>query len=324
MVKRRKLKKIILAIVGTLFLIPIVGILILGIVLLSKPRLDEALRKELGGQYVTLSKGVTHYELVQPSDSAPLVVLIPGLTVPMAVYKNNVKALHDAGYATLRYDFYGRGLSDRPLLKYNSSVYAKQTVELLDSLKITKPVHLIGISLGGAIAAEIVADEPSRFSSVTLIGAAVAYSKKDADAKKRAVLLDRLKVFKNNNDVDTTLDAYKFIPYIKEQFKYRGAEFAFVSLALNESVYNYLPFYKELAEVKSVPMQIIWGEKDDNFPYPLGLRLGEMIPQAEFHSIPGGGHTPHFGQAKQVNPLLVDFMKRVDVHHNGLLVSEAK
>lgn len=302
------IRNILLVCVSLPFLIALIGIVILQ----SKPKLDKKLRNELGGQYVTLSKGVTHYELVRPSDSAPIVLMIPGLTVPMAVYNNNVQALHDAGYATLRYDFYGRGLSDRPLLKYTSSMYAKQTVELLDSLGITESVHILGISLGGAIAAEIVSQTPARYKSVTLIGAAVAYSQDAADAKKRAVLRDRLKALKKNVDIDTSLDAYKFAPFIKEQFKYRGAEFAFISLAINESVFNYLPFYKKLAKVSSVPMQIIWGEKDDNFPYSLGVRLGEIISQAEFHTIPGGGHTPHFGQADQVNPLLINFMNGIE------------
>lgn len=324
MAKHKKRKKIVLRVLGGLLLLPPLAFLIVIIVLYSKPKLDAEARAAIGGQYINLSKGVTHYELVEANDSAPIVVMIPGLTVPKTVYNNNVKALQEAGYTTLRYDFYGRGWSDRPMLKYNSSVYAQQTVELLDSLKITKPVHLLGISLGGAIAAEIVADEPSRYKSVTLIGAAVAYSKEDADAKKRAVLLDRLQVFKKNSDVDTTLDAYKFIPLIKEQFKYRGCEFAFVSLAFNESVYNYLPFYEELAEVKDVPMQIIWGEKDDNFPYPLGVKLGEMISQAEFHTIPGGGHTPHFGQADQVNPLLINFMQKVDGGSDSLLAGDVE
>lgn len=304
--------KVIKMIILSIFTLAVVAFGIVFALLQSKPKLNAELRKELGGQYVELSNGVTHYELVQPSNTAPLVLLIPGLTVPMAVFKNNVAALQEAGYSTLRYDFFGRGLSDRPRVKYSSSLYAAQTVELLDSLGITKPIHLVGISLGGAIAAEIVSDNPDRFKSVSLIGAAVAYSQEDADAKKRAVLMDRLQAFKRNVEVDTTLDAYKFIPHIKGQFKYRGAEYAFVSLARNESIYNYLPFYKRLAKVENVPMQIIWGEKDDNFPYPLGVRLGEMISQAEFHTIPGGGHTPHFGQADEVNPILTGFLDRVE------------
>lgn len=312
MSKKRSLKRIILRTSVALISLPILLLLVAVIFLMSKPKLDADLREEIGGQYITLSKGVTHYELVQPDDSAPLIVLIPGLTVPKAVYMNNVEALQKAGYATLRYDFYGRGLSDRPLMKYNSKVYAAQTKELLDSLKIQKPVHLLGISLGAAIGAEIIADEPERYKSITFIGAAVAFSKADADAKKRAVLMDRLKVFKKNDFVDTTLDAYKFIPYIKEQFNYRGAELAFISLAMNESVFDYLASYKELTSVKRIPMQIIWGELDDNFPYPLGVRLGKMFPDAEFHTIPGGGHTPHFGQAELVNPMMVNFLDRVE------------
>lgn len=292
-----------------LILISLIGI---AIFLLSKPKLDETVRKELGGSYIKLSQGVTHYELIRPSKNAPLVVLIPGLTVPMQVYNHNFEALNRAGYSTLRYDFFGRGLSDRPYLKYTSAVYVQQTQELLDSLGITSPVHLIGISLGAAVAAEMVVKNPSRYSSLTMVGAAIAYSQDEADAKKRAVLADRFKVFNPNAKIDTTLDAYKMSPYIKGQFKYRGAEFSFLSLTAFESVYRYLSSYEQLAKIDSLPMQIIWGEKDDNFPLPLGQKLSKFFPKAEFHIVSGGGHTPHYGKAEVTNPLFNDFLNRVE------------
>ncbi len=310
--RNTKLFKRIMVIIAISLFVPIAAVTF---TLQSKPQLNETLRSELGGDYITLSKGVTHYELVQPSDSAPIVVLIPGLTVPMAVFKNNIEAIQDAGFATLRYDFYGRGLSDRPLMKYNSSVYAEQTVELLDSLGIDQPVHLVGISLGGAIAAEIASDTPDRFKSITLIGAAIAFSQEEADAKKRAVLMDRLKAFDSENEIDTSLDAYKFVPYIVDQFNYRGAEMAFISLALNESIYNYLTYYEQLAKVETIPMQIIWGENDDNFPYSHGVKLHSMLSRAQFHTIENGGHTPHFGKSEIVNPILIDFFKKSETEY---------
>jgi pimeloyl-ACP methyl ester carboxylesterase len=45
-------------------------------------------------------------------------------------------ALANAGYRVLRYDQYGRGLSDRPNIEYTADVYDRQLGELLDALHI--------------------------------------------------------------------------------------------------------------------------------------------------------------------------------------------
>jgi len=52
----------------------------------------------------------------------------------------------------LRYDLYGRGFSDRPDTVYNQTCFDKQLCELLTALGNDKPINLIGLSMGGAIA----------------------------------------------------------------------------------------------------------------------------------------------------------------------------
>lgn len=278
----------------------------------NKPILTSEIRQKLGGSYVTLEHGVTHYELVRVSDDAPLVVLVPGLTVPMAIYRNNVEALQKAGYSTLRYDFFGRGLSDRPRLKYNAHLYAEQTRELLDSLAPEGTVHLAGISLGSAVAAEMVLKEPNRYRSLTLIDAAIAFTENEAKQQKKKVLSDRLKAIFNKAQMDTTSEKYAFSKYIQEQFEYRGVESALFSISRHSSPYTFLKTYQNVALLDPIPTQIIWGENDDNFPLDSGKRLAKLLNHAEFHIIPEGSHTPHFGTPEKVNPLLVDFLNRAE------------
>ena len=42
------------------------------------------------------------------------------------------------GFKVLRFDLYGRGYSDNPEIDYTDEIFAKQSLELLDSLKINK------------------------------------------------------------------------------------------------------------------------------------------------------------------------------------------
>ena len=67
---------------------------------------------------------------------------------------------HDqaAKYTCLVFDNRGIGESDKPLLRYTTSEMAKDTLELLNHLEWTqeRQIHVIGSSLGGMIAQELV------------------------------------------------------------------------------------------------------------------------------------------------------------------------
>lgn len=61
-------------------------------------------------------------------------------------------------YTCLVFDNRGMGLSDKPLLRYTTSEMARDVVELLDHVGWTerRSVHVVGISMGGMIAQELV------------------------------------------------------------------------------------------------------------------------------------------------------------------------
>lgn len=61
-------------------------------------------------------------------------------------------------YSCLVFDNRGVGDSDKPLLRYTTSGMAKDVIELLDHVGWTdkRSVHVVGISMGGMIAQELV------------------------------------------------------------------------------------------------------------------------------------------------------------------------
>ena len=63
-------------------------------------------------------------------------------------------------YTCLIFDNRGIGESDKPILLYSTSEMAKDIVELLDHVgwTQTRSVHVVGISMGGMIAQELVSD----------------------------------------------------------------------------------------------------------------------------------------------------------------------
>ena len=61
-------------------------------------------------------------------------------------------------YSCLIFDSRGMGESDKPLMRYSTSEMARDTLELLEHVGWTeeRSVHIVGISMGGMIAQEMV------------------------------------------------------------------------------------------------------------------------------------------------------------------------
>src|SRR5215471_20901836 len=86
--------------------------------------LDEA-RTALPGQFAKLTDGYTHYEIKGPADSRT-VVLAAGFSVPYYIWDPTFAALTAVGFRVLRYDYYGRGFSDRPDIPFDQDMYVQQ------------------------------------------------------------------------------------------------------------------------------------------------------------------------------------------------------
>ncbi|KAF7312959.1 Hydrolase-4 domain-containing protein [Mycena kentingensis (nom. inval.)] len=112
-----------------------------------------------GGSYVTLPLGTVRYWLDGP-ESGRKVILIHGLTTPSVAFERLVPMLVDAGCRVLAYDLYGRGYSDAPrAVAYDTNLYVTQLALLMQCVGWSR-AHLVGFSMGGAIASAFVASFP--------------------------------------------------------------------------------------------------------------------------------------------------------------------
>lgn len=221
--------------------------------------LNEATRAQLGGTYVTLSNGVTHYELTGPKDG-PMVVLVHGATIPMWIWDPQIEALTTAGFQVLRYDMYGRGYSDRPDADYDRELYRKQLLELLDKLKLTKPVDLVGMSLGGAIVTDFTANYPERARRLVLAAPLVNSVRKDTSIKMlRIPILGNFlmhmvavkTVTKRANSLIQEMDkADEYSKLLNEQTTYKGFERAALSMFRGDAMRDYRGTYRTVGKTE--------------------------------------------------------------------------
>ena len=112
--------------------------------------------------------GITlNYQIDGPADAPETVVLINGLADDLDSWGFQIPALVEAGFRVLRFDNRGIGKTDAPAGAYSSRMMADDTKALVDLLGI-RHFHLMGVSMGGMIAAEYAVAYASDLKSLTL------------------------------------------------------------------------------------------------------------------------------------------------------------
>lgn len=287
--------------------------------LFESKQLNDQARSAAGGSFVQLTDGVTHYELSNP-DNAETVVLIHGFSVPYFIFDPTFDLLTQNGFRALRYDLFGRGFSDRPRARYNIDLFVEQLADLLDALRFTRPVNLIGLSMGGPIAATFTARRPERVKSLTLIDPAGAKSISLTPMLKamklpglaeavfglvgsEGLLRSAAKDFFDPEMIGHFLERYKV------QMQYKGFKRAILSSVRNHMLGSFIESYRSVGKMDK-PVLLVWGRNDTTVPLAHGALLRDAMPQAEFHVIEECGHIPHYEMPGEFDPILLNFLSK--------------
>ncbi len=101
------------------------------------------------------------------------VVFVHGLVMDnlSSFYFTLANPVAAAGADVILYDLRGHGRSERPAGGYAVADLVADLAALLDALAVTRPVHLVGNSVGGLIALGFAAAHPDRVASLALIDA---------------------------------------------------------------------------------------------------------------------------------------------------------
>ena len=302
------------------WIIPFIIILVLALPYFIPDRettaLDDPTRRQLGGSFIQLSDGYTHYRLEGPVEGPP-VVLIHGFSVPLFNWDHTVPALIRAGFRVLRYDLYGRGLSDRPRTDYTKDLFDRQLRELLAALKITTPVDLVGLSMGGAVATIFAARHPDKVAKLALF-APVGFPVNIPFTGKlvrlpiigpylmRAVG-DRTLLKNIHKGLHEPDNIPEYIDKFKIQMAYHGYKRAIASTLQHFDLSNQAAEFRKAGQHPR-PVQVFWGKADSIVPYENSAKILESMSRATLSSIANAGHALPYENAKTINPVLVSFL----------------
>ena len=274
--------------------------------------LNDAARAGVPGAFVTLTHGTTHYEAAGP-DTGRVVLLVHGFSVPYYIWDSTFAALRAAGYRVIRYDLYGRGWSARPNMAYDGALYDAQIDELLDSLHVTRPVDLMGLSFGGFVTAHYVAGHPKRVRTLTLVDPVSRGGSLPVFLRMPIVgpwvwqvmavpgMADsQASDFLHPEHFPTWADRYR------PQTRFKGFGRSLLRTSLMTSHVGFDTLYASVART-GVPVLLVWGKQDHTVPVELSDVVRRNVPAAQFFLVDSAGHLPHIEQAPLFNARLFEF-----------------
>lgn len=305
-------QKINIPVVAIIFVV-LLSFSLLALYYLGNPEtetLNESARANTSGKYISLSQGITHYEM-EGADSAETVVLVHGFSVPYYIWDSTYYALIKSGYRVLRYDTYGRGFSDRLQTDYSEEVYDRQLMDLLNGLEIKSRVNLIGLSFGGPVTLYFAAHHPEFVKSLTLVDPAVRATEPPSLPEWYTLFIT--KAFKASELSNQSTDFYRpenfpgWNDKYKVQMKYKGFIHSLISTRYHYKA-NPADQFKKITESK-IPTLLIWGKEDPTIPFSESTVVIEAL-HPTFLPVEKVGHLPHMEAPAVVMPALLDFLSK--------------
>ncbi len=276
--------------------------------------LDAEARQAAPGKFVNTSVGQTHYEMGGP-DTGRVVVLVHGFSVPSYIWDSTYRALTAEGLRVLRYDLIGRGWSDRADVPYDAPTHDRQLVELLDSLKLTGPVDIVGLSFGGLVASWFTAEHPERTRSLVLVDP-VSRGRELPSVLGKPIIGD----FIWQTTVVPTMPAGQPTDFLhpelfpdwesqyRPQMRYRGFGRALRRAGLASAQVDFPALFDRVAATAK-PVLLVWGRQDPTTPFERHTDITSRIPAAEFFPVDSAGHLPHMEQSAAFNARVLSFLR---------------
>jgi pyruvate dehydrogenase E2 component (dihydrolipoamide acetyltransferase) len=255
-----------------------------------KPR--ELASADLRLRYVELGEGA----------SVP-VLLLHGFGADLNTWMFTQPALAE-GRRVIALDLPGHGGSAKEVGSGNAERLTEVVESGLETLAITR-VHLVGHSMGGAIAASLALRRPELVATLTLIASA------GVGPDINAAFIDGFVRSVRRRETVEVLNLLVFDPalvsrtMVEDVLRYKRLDGVAEALGTIAGAWfsggrQSLDLAEQIATLQ-LPVQIIWGREDRIIPVSHAAALASRLP---VHILEQAGHLPHMEKAGEVNRLV--------------------
>lgn len=266
----------------------------------TQPREVEAAGRRL--RYLELGEG----------NGTP-VVLVHGFGGDLNTWMFTQPALV-GGRRAIAFDLPGHGGSAKDVGLGDPETLTDAVATAAAALAVER-VHLVGHSMGGALAALLALRQPEQTASLTLIASAglgpeinAAFIDGFVRAGRRREMIGQLNLLVH----DPALVSRAMIEEVLRYKRLDGVSAALTTIARAwfREGRQQLDLSAQIGALE-IPVQLIWGREDRIVPVAHGRALASRF---QLHILDEAGHLPHLEKAADVNRLVKGFIEAHDQH----------
>lgn len=228
-------------------------------------------------------------------------VLVHGFGGDLASFMFNQPTLSEAR-RTIAIDLPGHGGSSKDVGDGSAATLADAVAAALDALGLDR-IHLVGHSLGGAIAMHIAKQRPDRIASLTLIAGAGLGPEIDGAFIEAFAAADRRKemtAVAQKLFADPGLVTRRVVEDMLRLKRIDGISRAMATIAARQ----FSGGRQALETVPTgMPILVLWGDADRIIP----LSHADRVPGATRHIVAKAGHVVHAEAHAEVNQAIAAF-----------------
>ena len=243
--------------------------------------------------------------------SGPTVLMLHGIGGGHLAFAPQVDSFASAGYRAVAWDMPGYGHS-APIEPYTFKGLAESCLALIDSLDCG-PVTLLGHSMGGMVAQEMVARRPRCTSRLILCGTSPSFGKPDGDWQRDFIAQRTAPLDAGRSMVEL---AESMVPQmvgpgaLPEGLRLARHCMGGVSPATYRRALEALVTFDRRANLPhiTVPVLLLAGEYDRHAPPSVMKKMADAIPRStyvEMHSI---GHLQNLEAPEAFDAAVLNFL----------------
>jgi len=251
------------------------------------------------------------------------VVLLHGIGRSLEDWSETLPALAEQ-HRVYALDLIGFGLTDKPDVPYSLPGLARFVHHYLAVVGESRPVTLIGHSLGGAVAQQFALMYPEQTKSLVLVNSAGFGQEVTLALRLLAVPhLGEWLMVPNPRKSARVVKSLFHDPQFATPERRDHAQFLAVQPDCARASLRVVRFLggwrgahaswrdtltRTLAKQRT-PTLVVWGEQDRILPAHHLKAAQNLYPHARTHLFPDTGHMPQIEQARAFNALILDFLE---------------
>lgn len=251
--------------------------------------------------------------------SGHTVLMLHGIGGGHLAFAPQLETFALAGYRAVAWDMPGYGFSS-PIEPYTFKGLAESCIHLIESLQGTKDkgITLLGHSMGGMVAQEVIARRPDLISRLILSGTSPAFGRKPdgsyAEAWSAKFVSDRqapLDAGKSMADVANVLVPQMVGPgALPEGVKLAMRCMGDVPAATYRRALEALITFDRQTDQKriAVPTLLLAGEFDKSAPPSVMKAMAQTIVGSQYAEIPGIGHLTNMEAPDEFDAFVLSFL----------------